>query len=205
VLSGQTALDLPHAQGLTDESAARELEAPPFSSTPPLYLELELPLGLNATSRGWMSTASTASTAQPPGRSAAHVYAFHRAFHLPRRATPVSPTLGEVEDSMLRLRERLLEEETAEYMASSHRRDLVGMADALADIVYVAYGTAISFGLDLDALLDEVHRSNMSKLDERGRPVLRDDGKVLKSPRYESPRVESVIRKQRPLPFAEDL
>ena len=90
-------------------------------------------------------------------------------------------------------------------MAASHRRDLVGMADALADIVYVAYGTAISFGLDLDMLLDEVHRSNMSKLDERGRPIMRDDGKVLKSPRYEPPRIEATLRRQPPLPFAGDL
>ena len=168
-----------------------------------MFLEEALPLEIEAPSKGWQST-SGASVAYP-GRSAQQVYAFHRAFDLPRRAVPVSPSLGEVDDSLLRLRERLLEEETTEYMVASHRRDLVGMADALADIVYVAYGTAISLGLDLDLLLDEVHRSNMSKLDGRGRPVLRDDGKVMKSPRYEKPRIAVTIETQRALPFGEAL
>ena len=173
----------------------RSLEAPPCRGVPAVFLEQFLPIELDGEARGWCSGSQTPPA---PSRTAAQVYAFHRAFGLPRNPRP---TLGDVEDSLLRLRERLLEEETAEFMAASFRRDLVGMADALADIVYVAYGTAISYGLDLDLLLDEVHRSNMSKLDDRGRPVLRDDGKVLKSPRYRPPRVAEVLRAQRPLPF----
>ncbi|MBC9820100.1 nucleotide pyrophosphohydrolase [Terrabacter sp. MAHUQ-38] len=133
-----------------------------------------------------------------PSRVAAQVHAFHRAFGLPRANTP---SVESVTDEVLRLRERLLDEETAEFAVASHRRDLVGMADALADIVYVAYGTAVTLGLDLDLILDEVHRSNLSKLDERGRPVLRHDGKVLKSPRYSPPDIAAVIAEQPTLPF----
>ncbi len=180
-----------------------DLQAPVCSPPPPaMFLEQVLPIDVDGPSRGWKRAHESTTF---PGRSAHQVYAFHRAFDLPRRRVPVSLTLGEIEDSLLRLRENLLEEETAEYMAASHRRDLVGIADALADIVYVAYGTAISYGLDLDQLLDEVHRSNMSKLDEDGRPVLRDDGKVLKSPSYERPRIAATLQRQPALPFAGDL
>lgn len=131
-------------------------------------------------------------------RAAAQVAAFHRAFGLPWQRRP---NIQGVPAHLLRLRETLLEEETTEFIVASHRRDLVGMADALADIVYVAYGTALTLGLDLDALLDEVHRSNMSKLDARGRPVLRDDGKVLKSPRYHAPDIEARLAHQPSLPY----
>ena len=77
------------------------------------------------------------------------------------------------------------------------RGDLVGIADALADIVYVAYGTALTYGIDLDAVLHEVHRSNMSKLGSDGKPLIREDGKVLKSERYFPPDIESVLRSRR--------
>lgn len=126
------------------------------------------------------------------------VNAFHRAFGLPRRR---SPSLEGVDRALIELRTRLLDEETAEFADAAARRDLVAMADALADIVYVAYGTALSFGMDLDAVLREVHRSNMSKLDESGRPVMRDDGKVLKSPRYSRPDVAGVLAEQYELPL----
>lgn len=201
MLPGQVHLNL---LGL-DETVfpdVQDLQAPPCTPLPAVYLEQVLPIDFDGPTRGWKRARESTTV---PGRAAHQVYAFHRAFDLPRRRVPVSITLGEVEDSLLRLRESLLEEETAEFMAASHRRDLVGMADALADIVYVAYGTAISYGLDLDLLIDEVHRSNMSKLDEYGRPVLRDDGKVLKSPRYESPQIASTLQRQEALPFAEDL
>ena len=136
---------------------------------------------------------------QPPSRIASAVAAFHRAFGLPRRRLP---SLEGVERPLLELRTRLLDEETAEFAAAAAQRDLVGMADALADVVYVAYGTAVTVGIDLDAVLEEVHRSNMSKLDQDGRPVLRADGKVLKSPRYFRPDVPGVLAAQPPLPFA---
>jgi predicted HAD superfamily Cof-like phosphohydrolase len=133
-----------------------------------------------------------------PSEIAGLVDAFHRAFGLPRRR---EPSLEGIDRGLVELRTRLLDEETAEFADAAARRDLVGMADALADVVYVAYGSALTFGLDLDAVLREVHASNMSKLDAQGRPVKRDDGKVLKSPRYYPPDVAGVIAGQDPLPW----
>lgn len=133
-----------------------------------------------------------------PGEIASLVNAFHRAFGLPRRR---SPSLEDADRALLELRTRLIHEETAEFADAAARRDLVGIADALADVVYVAYGTALSFGLDLDEVLREVHRSNMSKLDSQGRPVMRDDGKVLKSPLYTKPDIAGVLAAQDPLPL----
>ena len=123
---------------------------------------------------------------------AAAVTAFHKAFDLPRRARPSV----DIDKSLARLRIALLEEEVDEFVAAATARDIVGIADALADIVYVAYGTAVTYGIDLDAVLAEVHRSNMSKLDRRGRPLKRTDGKILKSDQYTPPDVGTVLRLQ---------
>jgi predicted HAD superfamily Cof-like phosphohydrolase len=125
------------------------------------------------------------------------VAAFHRAFDLPLRVLPSA----DVGDELAALRVRLLAEELGELKDATATRDIVGIADALADIVYVAYGTAVTYGLDLDAVLAEVHRANMSKLDADGRPVLRADGKVLKSARYRAPDVAGVLAQQLPLVY----
>ena len=122
---------------------------------------------------------------------------FHASFGLPRRNAPTM----DVPADLVELRVRLLAEEVDEFAAASAARDLVEIADALADLVYVAYGSAVTYGIDLDAVLAEVHRSNMSKLDADGRPVLRPDGKVLKSDRYTPPDVAGVLRQQPPLPW----
>jgi predicted HAD superfamily Cof-like phosphohydrolase len=119
---------------------------------------------------------------------------FHRAFNLPMQQVPSAY----IDHALARLRVVLLEEEVGEFVAASERGDLIGVADALADIVYVAYGSALTYGIDLDAVLQEVHRSNMSKLDSDGKPLIRDDGKVLKSARYFPPDIESVVGQQRP-------
>jgi predicted HAD superfamily Cof-like phosphohydrolase len=103
---------------------------------------------------------------------------------------------ADIDHALARLRVALLEEEVGEFVAASERRDLLGIADALADIVYVAYGTALTYGIDLDAVLQEVHQSNMSKLGSDGKPPIRDDGKVLKSERYFPPDIESVLQLQ---------
>jgi predicted HAD superfamily Cof-like phosphohydrolase len=129
-----------------------------------------------------------------PIGAAASLAQFHRAFNLPMRQMPSA----DIDDALARLRVALLEEEVGEFVAASERSDLLGIADALADIVYVAYGTALTYGIDLDAVLQEVHRSNMSKLDSDGKPLIRDDGKVLKSERYFPPDIESVLQLQRP-------
>lgn len=125
---------------------------------------------------------------------AAAVAAFHRAFNLPMRQLPSA----DIDHTLAGLRVALLEEEVGEFVAASERDDLLGIADALADIVYVAYGTALTYGIDLDAVLQEVHRSNMSKLGSDGKPLIRDDGKVLKSERYFPPDIASVLQLQHP-------
>lgn len=121
---------------------------------------------------------------------------FHSSFGLPVASVPTTS----IPADLRQLRVDLLTEEVREFADATEAKDIVGIADALADILYVTYGAAITYGIDLDAVVREVHRSNMSKLDERGRPVLRDDGKVLKSARYTKPDVVAVLDAQLPLP-----
>jgi predicted HAD superfamily Cof-like phosphohydrolase len=122
---------------------------------------------------------------------------FHEAFDLPRASRPTI----DVPAGLAKLRVDLLMEEVGEFADATTARDIVGIADALADILYVTYGAAVTYGIDLDAALREVHRSNMSKLDEHGKPVYREDGKVLKSARYTPPDISKVLLFQPPLPF----
>jgi predicted HAD superfamily Cof-like phosphohydrolase len=121
--------------------------------------------------------------------TAAAVADFHRAFNLPMRQSPSA----DVDKSLAKLRVALLQEEVGEFITASEKGDLVAIADALADIAYVVYGTALTYGIDLDSALREVHRSNMSKLGNDGKPLIRDDGKVLKSVRYFPPDIASVL------------
>lgn len=120
---------------------------------------------------------------------AASVAEFHRAFNLPMRQLPSA----DIDHALATLRVALLEEEVSEFITASAKRDFVGIADALADIVHVIYGTALTYGIDLDSVLREVHRSNMSKLASDGSQLVRDDGKVLKSDRYFPPDIASVL------------
>jgi predicted HAD superfamily Cof-like phosphohydrolase len=129
---------------------------------------------------------------------AAAVAEFHRAFNLPMRQLPGT----EIDYALARLRVALLEEEVSEFVIASEKGDLIGIADALADIVYVVYGTALTYGIDLDAALGEVHRSNMSKLGSDGTPLIRSDGKVLKSEHYFPPDIAAVLGRQEPLSLA---
>jgi predicted HAD superfamily Cof-like phosphohydrolase len=126
---------------------------------------------------------------------AAAVAEFHRAFRLPMRQMPGS----DIDPALASLRIDLLEEEAGEFAVAVEKGDIIGIADALADIVYVAYGTALTYGIDLDSVLREVHRSNMSKLDADGTPLLRDDGKVIKSEHYSPPDVAGTLSRQAPL------
>ena len=123
-------------------------------------------------------------------QAARQVAEFHRAYELPLRSRATT----EVGADQVQLRQALIEEEVAELADAATRGDLIGVADALADIVYVAYGTAHVYGIDLDAVLDEVHASNMTKLGADGRPVRRPDGKVLKGPTYRPPDIAAVLR-----------
>jgi len=150
-----------------------------------------------------LGTSGTAESIRPETRFqrsdvAGAVAEFHTAFNLPMRATPSI----EIDDSLAKLRVALLKEECSEFVSATEARDLVAIADALADVVYVAYGTAITYGIDLDLVLSEVHRANMSKLDDSGNPIKRADGKVLKSERYTPPDVQTMLQIQLPLTFS---
>ncbi|QHF25886.1 nucleotide pyrophosphohydrolase [Rathayibacter sp. VKM Ac-2804] len=120
---------------------------------------------------------------------------FHMSFDLPLERTPQQ----QVDTQLGALRVELLREEFEEFKDAVARQDVVAVADALGDIVYVAYGAALTYGIDLDAVLREVHRANMSKLGPDGGPVLREDGKVLKPPSYVAPDVRRVLLDQPPL------
>jgi predicted HAD superfamily Cof-like phosphohydrolase len=116
---------------------------------------------------------------------------FHRTFGAHLETTPTA----ELPDEVINVRIKLLQEELDEYARAARDHDLVETADALTDLLYVLLGTYVTHGLQgyAVALFDEVHRSNMSKLDENGLPVHRDDGKVLKSRRYSPPDIQGVL------------
>jgi predicted HAD superfamily Cof-like phosphohydrolase len=97
----------------------------------------------------------------------------------------VAPELSE-------LRQRILDEEVDELRAAVSKNDIVSIADALADIVYVACGTAVTYGIPFDRVFAEVHRSNMTKFGPDG-PYLRDDGKIMKGPDYEPPEIAARV------------
>jgi predicted HAD superfamily Cof-like phosphohydrolase len=85
------------------------------------------------------------------------------------------------------LRLDLINEEVQELTDGLGKKSMLEIADALTDILYVVYGAGHAFGIDLDECFNEVHRSNMTKLGEDGRPVYREDGKVMKGPNYSEP------------------
>ena len=91
------------------------------------------------------------------------------------------------------IRKTLLAEEHREVQEALEQGDRLQIAQELADLLYVAYGTALVYGIDLDAALAEVHRANMSKLGEDGKPTLREDGKVLKGPNFKPPDMRLAI------------
>jgi predicted HAD superfamily Cof-like phosphohydrolase len=119
------------------------------------------------------------------------VRAFHRAFGLDARDIPT-----EVSPELAAHRGDLLAEEAAEVAEVSVKGPLDHLAHELADVVYIAYGTALVHGIDLDAVIAEIHRSNMTKLGPDGQVTRRSDGKVLKGDHYEVPDVSGVLRKQ---------
>jgi predicted HAD superfamily Cof-like phosphohydrolase len=113
---------------------------------------------------------------------------FHEVFGLahPDRPTPVSPELAAARQRILDEEVGELAEAAATVVADPAARRMAELARELADVVYVAYGTAVTYGIDLDAVLAEVHRANMSKLADDGRPIIRD-GKVQKGPNFRPP------------------
>lgn len=113
---------------------------------------------------------------------------FHETF-----GSPVGDKPQFLSEGRMMLRKALIEEEYEEFLGAVEHGDLINAFKELADLIYVVAGTAVEMGGDLDAVLNEVHKSNMSKLDEDGKPIFREDGKVLKGPNYIEPDVQGVL------------
>ena len=113
---------------------------------------------------------------------------FHRVFG---QQVATVPTLAH--RTVEQLRYDLIAEEFNELDEALIDRNIVAVADALTDLAYVVYGMADIYGIDLDACFREVHRSNMSKLGDDGKPILRADGKFLKGPNYSPPDLKTVL------------
>ena len=92
------------------------------------------------------------------------------------------------------LRYDLIKEELAELKDAMKKKDLLEVADALTDILYVTYGAGHAFGIDLDKCFEEVQNSNMSKLDENGEPIYNESGKVMKGQNYFKPDLSKFVR-----------
>lgn len=116
------------------------------------------------------------------------VNVFMDAFGQEVKRSPEFPDLDTVA-----LRYELIKEELQELFVAMAEKDMVEVADALTDILYVTYGAGHAFGIDLDACFREVQRSNMSKLGEDGKPIYREDGKILKGPDYSEPNLKKVL------------
>ncbi len=117
---------------------------------------------------------------------------FHRALQVYTSEQPTAQLPPEVRE----LRIRLIQEELDEYATAARAEDLVGIADALTDLLYVVLGAMLAHGLHpvAEALFWEVHRSNMSKVGPDGQPVLRADGKVLKPAHYSPPDLARILQ-----------
>ena len=96
-------------------------------------------------------------------------------------------------DKINKLRLDLIKEEMSELTDAMNNKDLLEVADALTDILYVTYGAGHAFGIDLDKCFDEVQNSNMSKLDENGKPIYNEKGKVMKGPNYFKPDLSKFV------------
>lgn len=125
----------------------------------------------------------------------AAVRKFHEAFGLGVNQKPIA-NLGKAKN---RLRFMLMKEENEEYLEAANQNDLVEVADALGDMLYILCGTILEHGMQhkIEEVFDEIQRSNMSKLGENGKPIYREDGKVLKGPKYFKPDIEKILMKSK--------
>lgn len=116
---------------------------------------------------------------------------FHDIFRIGNRYAPT----GTVPPEEAMLRFNLLKEENEEYLEACKNGDVVEIADALGDLLYITFGTILRHGLQhkIEEVFDEIHRSNMSKLDDNGQPIFREDGKVMKSAKYFKPDIKSIL------------
>lgn len=119
---------------------------------------------------------------------------FHNSFGIPNNYKPTA----ELTESDILLRYKLMREENEEYLEAAQNGDLVEVADALGDMLYILCGTILKHGLQdkMAEVFHEIQRSNMSKLDADGKPIYREDGKVLKSELYFKPDIRSILEKE---------
>jgi predicted HAD superfamily Cof-like phosphohydrolase len=118
------------------------------------------------------------------------VETFHLAFGIENNQVPVV-----LDEPSAQLRFRLMQEENEEYLEATKNGDIVEIADALGDQLYILCGTLLRHGLQhkIEEVFLEIQRSNMSKLDANGMPIYREDGKVLKSDRYFKPNIKAIL------------
>ena len=123
----------------------------------------------------------------------AAVTLFHDTYGLDRESQPTA-NLPKTKNE---LRFNLMKEENEEYLEAANAGDLVEVADALGDMLYILCGTIIEHGMQdkIEEVFNEIQRSNMSKLDEDGQPIYREDGKVLKGPNYFKPNIAAILEK----------
>lgn len=119
------------------------------------------------------------------------VHEFHQVYKVPVKFKPELPS-----KERLDLRLDLIEEELKELRDAFSSGDLVEATDAIGDLLVVVYGTAIEVGVDAEPLVDEIHRSNLSKLGDNGQPIYAPNGKVLKGPNFFRPDIKMVLRAQ---------
>lgn len=122
-----------------------------------------------------------------------HVADFHRAFGQDVMESPIV----DIDEQKVLLRHRLMQEENDEYLEACKNKDLVEVADALGDMLYILCGTIIQHGMQhkISEVFEEIQSSNMSKLGADGKPIYREDGKVLKGPNYFKPDIKSILEK----------
>ena len=119
---------------------------------------------------------------------------FHEVFGLEYHETPNA----NISKRIYELRHRLMQEENDEYLEACEKGDLTQIADALGDKMYILFGSIIAHGLQykIEEVFHEIHRSNMSKLDEEGKPIYREDGKIMKSSNYFLPDIRKVLEEK---------
>ncbi len=103
----------------------------------------------------------------------------------------------DVDESTFLLRHKLMQEENEEYLEACKNEDIIEIADALGDMLYIWCGTVLKHGMQdvIGDIFDEIQKSNMSKLDESGKPIFREDGKVLKGANYFKPNIKKILEK----------
>ncbi len=118
---------------------------------------------------------------------------FHKAFGLGIKESPIA----KLSEQKLQLRFDLMQEENEEYLEAAKANDLVEVADALGDMLYILCGTIIEHGMQhkIEEVFNEIQRSNMSKLGADGKPIYREDGKVMKGPNYFKPNIAAILKK----------